>query len=240
MAKAVVQVGWADIPHLSDATKDLLLASIPPYQRDARTKGIPTLGSGAIYPVSEDDYVVDDFPIPEHWPKAFAMDVGWNRTAAIWGAWDRDTDVVYEYSEHYMGQAEPVIHAQAIRSRGDWIPGVIDPAARGRSQVDGTQLLTIYRDLALNVMPADNAREAGIFSVWQRLSSGRLKTFRSCRNVISERRLYRRDEHGKIVKENDHLMDSERYLVMSGLALADTAPVKQTTAPPYAGGWMGH
>ncbi len=56
------------------------------------------------------------------------------RTAAVWGAWDRDDDVLYVYSEHYRGQAEPVIHAESIRSRGQWIPGVIDPASRGRGR----------------------------------------------------------------------------------------------------------
>jgi len=43
-----------------------------------------------------------------------------------------------------MGQQEPILHAQAIKSRGDWIRGVFDPAARGRSQVDGSKLIEIY------------------------------------------------------------------------------------------------
>lgn len=41
--------------------------SIPPYQRKARTKGIPVLGAGLIYPVDEEDIKVRDFPIPDHW-----------------------------------------------------------------------------------------------------------------------------------------------------------------------------
>ena len=71
----------------------------------------------------------------------------------------------------------------------------------------------------------NNAVEAGIFEVWQRLSSGRLKLFSTLQNTLAEFRLYRRDQKGRIVKENDHLMDCMRYLVMSGLEAAITIPV---------------
>jgi phage terminase large subunit-like protein len=214
--KFVVQATWYDVPHLSDAAKSELLASIPPYQREARSKGVPQLGSGAIYQVPESDIVVSDFAIPDYFPRAYGFDVGWNRTAAIWGARDNESGVIYLYSEHYMGQAEPILHAQAIKSRGDWIPGVIDPAARGRSQVDGSKLIEIYWQCGLKLEPAINAVEAGIYEVWQLLTSGKLKVFRSLGNWLSEFRLYQRDQDGKIVKQNDHLLDATRYLIMSG------------------------
>ena len=49
--------------------------------------------------------------------------------------------------------------------------------------------------------------------VWELLSAGRLKVFASCGAWFDEFRLYRRDDKGRIVKENDHLMDCTRYLV---------------------------
>ena len=217
--------GWDDVPHLDDKTKKELYASIPPYQRDARSKGIPQLGSGAIYPVPESEILCDPFKIPNYWPRCYALDVGWNRTAALWGAWNREEDRVYLYAEHYQAHAEPAVHAAAIRARGDWIPGVIDPAARGRAQKDGEQLIQQYVDLGLLVDKADNAVEAGIFAVWERLTDGRLKVFRSLQNWLSEFRIYRRDENGKIVKKNDHLMDCSRYLILSGLRIATFEPM---------------
>jgi len=223
MSKYVVMATWDDVPHLSEAVKKELWESIPPYQRDARSKGVPQLGSGAIYPVPEDDVTIADFPIPDHWPRCYALDVGWNKTAAVWGALDREDGTVYLYSEHYRGLAEPVVHAEAIKSRGSWIPSVIDPAARGRSQKDGDQLLQIYKDLGLDISPANNAVEAGIHAVWMRLSGGKLKVFKSLQNWLEEFRIYRRDKDGKIVKDKDHLMDTTRYLIMSGL---DRASVK--------------
>lgn len=241
-SKYVVGATWEDVPHLSEKTKKILWDAMPPFQRDARSKGTPQLGSGAIYPVGESDITVTDFPIPDHWPKLYGMDVGWNRTAVCWGAWDRDNDVVYLYAEHYRGQAEPSIHAEAIKAKGAWIPGVIDPAARGRAQRDGVQLLQSYIDLGLDLEIAFNGVESGIYQVWQRLSTGRLKVFKSMSNFLYEYRLYRRDEKGHIVKSNDHLMDCCRYMNLS-LERAKTKPIKKTeTMQEYqsgGGGWMG-
>lgn len=240
----LVMVTWDDVPHLSESAKKDLWESIPIYQRDARTKGIPQLGAGAIYPVPESDIVVDPFPIPEHWPRVYGLDVGWNRTACIWGALNRDSQTVYLTGEHYRGQAEPSVHAAAIRAPGEWIPGVIDPAARGRSQADGEQLLKLYIDLGLHITPADNGVETGIYATHERLSAGKLRVFRTCQSWLSEFRLYRRDEKGRIVKVNDHLMDATRYLVVSGIAKAITQP--KPKQPPRergerggsSGGWM--
>lgn len=222
--RAIVMCGWDDVPHLDELTKREMLAKLPPHQRDARTKGIPSLGAGAIYPVPESDLVVAPFELPAHWPRAYGLDVGWNRTAAVWGALDRETDTLYLYSEHYRSQAEPVIHAEAIKQRGAWINGAVDPASRGRSQIDGEQLLHIYRDHGLNISEADNAVESGIYDVWERLSTGRLKVFSTLHHWLTEYRVYRRDDKGRVVKANDHLMDASRYLVRTGLGLASVEP----------------
>lgn len=246
-SKYVVNAGWDDVPHLSEAVKQELMASIPPWQVDARTRGVPALGAGAIYPVPEDDYLVDDFLLPKHWRRAYALDVGWNRTAALWGAYDMETDIWYLYSEHYRGQAEPSVHASAIKGRGEWVRGVFDPAARGRSQRDGRRLVDEYRMLGLDITEAVNAREAGIYAVWERLSTGRLKVFKSLTNWRKEARLYRRDEKGEVVKVNDHLMDDTRYLMLSGKDVAKSFPVADEPKEPvyvevgvgtYEGGWM--
>lgn len=78
MSKFVVTCSWSDAPHLSEKDKAELRASIPPYQLDARSKGIPMLGSGAIYPVPEADFLCDDFKIPDYFVQSYALDVGWN------------------------------------------------------------------------------------------------------------------------------------------------------------------
>jgi phage terminase large subunit-like protein len=245
LSKAVVTATWDDVPHLTEKQKAEILAGVPPYLRGARSKGIPQLGAGLIYPLPESAYVVDPFEIPKHWPRAYGLDVGWNRTAAIFGAWDRETDTAYIYSEHYMGEAEPAVHASAIKARGP-IPGAIDPAAKARSQLDGRNLMQLYREQGLELVEADHAVEAGLFATYERYSTGRLKVFRTCQNLINEQRLYRRDERGKVVKERDHAMDAERYFVMTGLRIA-RAPTPIEPKPEFeflsdsggGGAWMG-
>jgi phage terminase large subunit-like protein len=225
-ARFVMTMGMDHAPHLSSATKQKLLKSYPPHEREARINGTPQLGAGKIYPVDEVELIVPDFQIPKHWPRIYGFDVGWNKTACIWGAIDRETDIVYLYSEHYQGEQLPVVHAQALKARGLWIPGLIDPASRGKSQRDGQQLMQDYVELGLNLTPAFNGVESGLYSCWERMAGGRLKVFASLNNWREEFRLYRRNEQGKVHKEKDHLMDAMRYMIM-GLDQAKAEPVKQ-------------
>lgn len=220
--RAIVMAGWDDVPHLSEAMKVRMLAECEVHLKDSRSKGIPSIGSGAIYPVPEEDITVEDFEIPSHWPRVYGLDVGWNCTAATFAAIDRDADVVYLYSQHYQGQQEPSTHVAGIHARGKWIPGVIDPAARGRSQKDGEQLMLAYTQLGLDIIPADNSRETGLYMVHQRLATGRLKVFKSLKTWLAEYRIYRRDDKGNVVKQKDHAMDATRYLIVSGLDVAKT------------------
>lgn len=229
-SKYMTNAGWGDVAHLDEKTRADLERETPPHLRKARMEGIPSLGSGAIYPIEPEVFKVQPFSIPDFWPRSYALDVGWNKTAAVWGAHDRDADVVYLYAEHYRGQAEPSIHAEAIKARGAWINGVIDPAANGRAQKDGDRLMSQYQALGLLLAPAENSVEAGIYEVWQRLSTGRLKVFSSLTNWFAEYNLYRRDENGKIVKKFDHLMDCTRYEIISGLKRGVCRPVQRISS----------
>lgn len=216
-SKWAIQIEWDEAPHLSEEQKNELRNSIAPHLRDARTKGLPSLGAGAVYPYSEDEIMVQPFEIPPYWPKAYGLDVGWNRTAAIWAAMDPDSQVYYLYSEHYMGEAVPAVHASAIKARGKWINGVIDTASLRSNELDGRCMFDQYVNEDLNLEMANKAVEAGVLKICQLLASGRIKVFNTCTNWLQEFRTYRRDErHGKIAeKQEDHLMDAWRYLMMA-------------------------
>ena len=223
-SRALITAGWDSVPHLDEQTKKELLAETPPWLREARSLGKPSLGAGAIYPISESQIKCAPFPIPAHWPRAFSMDVGWNWTAGLWGAWDLDTSTLYIYAEYKVGETLPQVHAEAFKARGPWIPGVIDPAANGRSQRDGEVLKASYETFGLKLTNAENAVEAGLHACWMDLSVSRIRVFSTLQHFFGEYRLYRRDEHGKIVKKNDHVMDCMRYLRMSGRGVAIVKP----------------
>lgn len=206
-SRVLIQAGWQDVPHLDSQAKAELLAETPDWLREARSIGRPSLGAGAIYPIAEATIKAEPFAIPFHWPRAYALDVGWNWTTALWCAWDKDNGIKYLFGEYYAGEALPAVHAEAIKARGAWVPGVIDPAANNRGQRDGERIMEDYIAAGLEVTKADNAVNAGLVRCWQDLSIGRTKVFSTLQNFFSEYRLYRRDQHGKIVKKKDHLMD---------------------------------
>lgn len=236
--KIVIQAGWDDVPHLDATERALLIASTPPYQREARTKGVPTLGAGAIYGIEEDAIVVTDFAIPKHWKRCWGGDVGGGAkpTAAAWLARDPESGCVYVYSVYKRESPEPALHIEAIKARGVWIPGVMDAAALILSRDDAEQLIAVYRRGGLTLSLPDKAVESGIQAVWELMSAGAFKVFRSCEPWLREWRKYHRDQKGRVVKVDDHLMDATRYAVFSGLAQAqnEADTLVAATRPRYA------
>lgn len=237
-SKYVVQAGWKDVPHLDEEEKRKLVANTPQYQVRARTEGEPALGAGAVYPFDETTIAVDPFAVPEFWPRAYGLDVGWERTACIWGARNPGSGVLYlyhEYYEHKGPENAPANHALAIQRQGKWIHGVVDPASAYHQ-------LQAFPQIGLNLTHADNNVETGIMTVFERLATGQLRVFRTCENWFREFRQYHRDAKGsgKIVKSNDHLMDATRYLCVSGMAVMRVRP--RPAPPPDPGGptgWIG-
>jgi hypothetical protein len=86
----------------------------------------------------------------------------------------------------------------------------------------------MYTALGLDLQPAINAVETGTYEVWEALSIGRLKVFETLSRWTSEFRQYHRDEKGRIVKKDDHLMDAMRYWWMSGRERAIAFHPKQS------------
>ena len=181
-----------------------------------------------VYPILDADLVVPEFAIPANWRRAYGFVVIWNRVAVVWGALDPHSDVLYICGE-YLAEADLPVHAAAIRSEGDWIPGLMDPTANGRDQIDGEYLMQALRKHGLVLQAIDNPLQSGVSAVLQRMRSGRLKVFASCVEYLQEHRLYRHDEGGQIVQENDDLQDALRCLV-NGIASMRTKPVQPT---PY-------
>ncbi len=65
-SRYMVNAGWDDVPHLGEKTKKELLESTLPHLQDARSKGTPSLGAGAVWPIPLSEILVDPFEIPVH------------------------------------------------------------------------------------------------------------------------------------------------------------------------------
>lgn len=218
---------WDDAPHLDEETKKELLASIPEWQHEMRSRGIPMMGEGLIYDVNEAEITVPPFEIPSHWKRVCAVDIGISHdTAAVWSAYDAAADTVYIYDCYHAQAGVPSLHATAINSRGTWIPVILPHDADNTERGSGRSVASYYREASVNVMPEtfynpidwdgnkNNFVEPGIMNILQRMKTGRLKVFSTCGRFFEEMRRYHRKD-GKIVKKFDDTMDAARYSVLS-------------------------
>lgn len=220
MTRAVIRMGIEDALHISPEKRAEIIASYLPHEIEARVKGLPALGSGRVYPVTEESIKVEAFEPPRHWAQIGGLDFGWDHpTAAVRLAWDRDDDVLYVMGAYRRKEATPLEHVVALRSWGD-IPWAWPHDAYQRDKRSGGSLRQDYADLGLRMAATHatfpdggNGVEAGIMQILQRMQTGRLKVFSHLNDWFDEFRMYHRKE-GLIVKEHDDILDATRYAVM--------------------------
>lgn len=212
----VIVMSWEDATHLTQEQKEEETARMRDWEKEARIYGRPAVKYGLIYPFAESEIMVDPFPVPTYWPHVIGMDVA--RTgyyAAVLLAIDPRTEVAYVISEYKKDRATREEHAEAIKKWGAGIYVAIDPSSN-QGEADGTKTIKVLKEIGLNVHNAKNKVEgpfAGIQTVFDRFTGGKLKIFKTCRELDAERRQYQYKD-GKIRKVRDHLMDCLRYGVM--------------------------
>lgn len=218
--RRVVNMTIDDAEHYTEEEKARIIASYPPHEREARVSGIPTLGSGRIYPVEEAAIRVDPFPIPAHWAMISGLDFGWDHpTAATCLAWDRDSDTIYVTACYRRREATPLEHSVTLRAWGG-MPWAWPADGLQSGKGDGLKLKDQYSECGLKMLAkhahyeeGGTSVEAGIMEILTRMQTGRFKVFSHLNDWWEEFRLYHRKD-GKIVKERDDLMDATRYGVM--------------------------
>jgi phage terminase large subunit-like protein len=242
--KFVANATWDDIPHLNEASKEMLLKEYRPEERNARTRGIPGLGAGLIYPVEQRMYTFTPnkelMQSLQDLPRAYAMDIAYTSgvTAAVWGYYDEHDDTWWIYDEYYCSGMPPVVHAEAIKQKGSWIEGVVDPSSERQVKAgDDLRIIDEYRNRGLLLEKARNTLYAGIDEVYNRFVTGRLKISIRCEKLLWELKQYRKDEKGQIVDMNDHACDCLRYLVMSGSNVLGTKPPDEEDDDPDTNPW---
>lgn len=218
--RSVTTMTIYDVEHIAKEDVEREIAKYPEHERDARARGIPILGSGRIFPVAEERIVVDPIRIPDWWVRIGGLDFGWDHPfAAVEVVWDRDLDVVYVTREMRERQQTPAQHAMTLKTWG----GIRFAWPHDGMQHDkgsGEQLAAQYRKHGLKMLAeratfADGTSgvEAGLFSMLERMQTGRFKVFSTCTKWLEEFRIYHRED-GKVVKEFDDLISSSRYAIM--------------------------
>jgi terminase large subunit-like protein len=221
MSRHVTQMSLEDAEHYTDEERKEILASYLPHEREARARGIPQLGSGRVFPISEELIKETAFERPPHWTEIGGMDFGWDHPfAAIKMAWDRDSDIVHIVQTYRIRNETPVIHAAHLRPWGEKLPWSWPHDGLQHDKGSGDQLAEQYRKQGLCMLPEKATHdaggfglEAGIMDLLERMQSGRFKVAAHLEDWWQEFRLYHRKD-GRIVKERDDLMSATRIALM--------------------------
>jgi phage terminase large subunit-like protein len=210
-----------DAEHYTQAQRNAIIATYKPFERDARTRGIPQLGSGRVFPIDQDDISVAPFQIPSFWPQIGGLDFGWDHpSAAVRLAWDRDNDVIYVTATHRAREQTPVLFAGSIKPWGSWLPWAWPHDGLQHDKGSGEQLAAQYRAQGLNLCDTratfedgTSGVEAGVTEMLDRMQTDRWKVFANLADWFEEFNLYHRKD-GLIVKEGEDLLSASRYAMM--------------------------
>ena len=208
----VTQMDIQEAEHFSAEERKRIIASYPAHEREARTKGIPTLGSGRIFPIPEEGIAIERRDIPNHWPRIGGLDFGWTHpSAAVELAWDRDTDVVYVTKAFRSSEPTPVVQAATLRAWGKLPWAWPRDGRRETPEGAGKPLADQYKAQGLNTLHEHAQHsdgrvsvEAGLMEMLTRMEGGRFKVFKHLNDWFEEFRLYHRKD-GHVFKERDDL-----------------------------------
>lgn len=241
-----------DAEHYTPEQRKAIIASYPTHEREARTRGVPTLGSGRIFPIAQELIEIDPFEIPAHWVQLAGIDFGWDHpSAATRLAWDRDDDVIYVTAAHRQKEQTPVMFAATVKPWGDWLPWAWPHDGLQHDKGSGEALRDQYKAQGLKMLEdkathppgigekegsGGNGVEAGLMDMLDRMQTGRWKVFSHLSEWFEEFRMYHRKD-GKVVKEMDDLISSSRYANMMK-RFAVVKPKKRPSTGRVTTSWM--
>jgi phage terminase large subunit-like protein len=221
-AQFCMQKGWDDAPHLSESVKKDLLDSFPAHQREMRTKGVPMLGHGRIYDISEDAIVCDPFEMPKHWAVINGMDFGYDHPQSqVQLVWDRDGDKFYVTKAWKMARVSPNEAWGACKSWAKDVPTAWPQDGLQHEKGSAIEVKKYYEEAGFKLLhehakwpDGSNGVEAGLMELRDLMLKGKFKVFAGLRDWFDEFLQYHRDENGKIYKVKDDILDATRYAYM--------------------------
>lgn len=247
----ITQMTIDDVEHYTAEQRKAIISSYPKFERESRTKGIPQLGSGRVFPIDEDDIRCESFEIPAHWPQLGGLDFGWDHpSAGVKLSWDRDTDTLYVIAAHRQREQTPTMFSASLLPWGKWLPWAWPHDGLQHDKGSGEQLAQQYRDTGLTMLDdratfedGSNGVEAGVAEMLDRMQTGRWKVFAHLNDWFEEFRLYHRKD-GLIVKVGDDLISASRYAMMMrryAIVQNKPAPKPVVNRSIHSGGqgWMG-
>lgn len=221
--RGIVQMTIEDAKHIPPEERARIIASWPAHEREARAKGVPMLGSGRIFQISEEAISEPGIThVPIYWGKLWAIDFGIAHPfAAVLLLWDRENDVIHVHHAIRMGDAIPIVHAQPMKVVGANVPVVWPQDGTAREKGTGETLAKKYKQTGLKMTlghatwpDGGVSTEAAIMEMQERMATGRLKVAAHLSPWFEEFRLYHRKD-GVIQKVQDDLLSATQKGIMA-------------------------
>lgn len=215
-----------EAPHITAEDIDRLDSILPSqHDKDARLRGIPSIGQGMVYPVNMETLLIDSSDIPTtNMVYCMAIDFGWFNTAILHMAYNLQTGIYYVLEEYKEGELTPEQHSQYIQlidiQKKISFHKICDPSKGAIIQSganSGRHVASMFNDHGIEFKDADNNVDTGIMTTLYSMQHDRLKISKHCVETVRELRAYSYDKKGAIKKVNDHLCDCLRYCMNEDL-----------------------
>lgn len=239
-----LRVTWDDIPEydlwgeplfLKEA-REQLYRDYMPHERDARTKGIPMSGRGAVFPFREYPlYKTED--LPHDWPERFcrfiSFDLGLaeDPTVISFLLYDEANDIIYLHNQLVLHDMTPYQYGGYLitkETRDVPIGLPPDAATPGKYTLSEQSVREVLEDeFGLDCIPKPilnppdsrgritNSISYGVNLMRIRMENGKMFINETCSHFLTEASTYVVDEKGKFeAPRGDHCIDSARYGVL--------------------------
>lgn len=220
--RAVVNMTLEDAQHIKPEDRAKIISGYKRHERDARVKGIPMLGSGAIFTEPEENIAEATIrEVPYYWAKLWGIDFGIGHPfGAVLLLWDKDNDVVHVHHAIRMADALPIQHCAAMKKVGADVP-VAWPQDGTAREKSGLVVASLYKKENLRMLPehatfpeGGYSTEAAIEEMLAREATGRLKVAAHLQDYFEERRFYHRKDGLVVHLKDDILSATQKGLMM--------------------------
>lgn len=219
--RKVITMTIDDALHIPPEERAAIIANYPAHEREARARGVPMLGSGRIFPYSEESIrepLISHVPL--EWAKIWGIDFGIGHSfGAVLAAWDRDADQWHVLATVRVKDQLPLQHWQAMKAIAQQVP-IAWPQDGTAREKSGEQVSKLYVKEGARMLPQHAtwpeggvSTEKGILEMQDRMTTGKFKVAAHLSDWWEEFRLYHRKD-GQIVKLNDDLMSATRTGLM--------------------------
>lgn len=225
-----------DAKHLLPEVREAIKNDVQnrePHLAEARLRGIPTIGTGLIYPIPNSEIAIErkDFDIDySGWEFIAGMDLGFvtSFTAVVWFAYDRKMRRTVLFDAFKIRKETPDDIAPLIllrdRNVGMSIPVAWPKDANQKERSTGNVISELYRQRGVNMLPdpaayGDERRdfvEPAIADLLMAMRTGQFKVLRCPETAewFTQKESYARDEDGLVAKtatQQYDYMDATRY-----------------------------